>query len=309
MKDEKYIKFSWYVVIMAFVVILAGGLVRMSQSGMGCPDWPKCFGRWIPPLNENQLPGDYEKYLHKQDIDHSFNVYHTWGEYFNRLCGATLGLFILVYLYKTVKKFRRSDNVMIYVSVALLFFVMLEGYLGKVVVDKNLEVNMITIHMLGAIIIAILPIYNIVRFKTREYRATTENIRFKWIYFILMGLLLLQIILGTDVRESIDVISKEYGYQMRSQWIKCLGTEFYIHRSFSWLVLLMSGYGLWKSRETKSHKYFIMTFSLVLGVIIFGVIMAYFSIPAFVQPLHMILAIAIFVQMFYSWLVLGYDYK
>jgi len=72
-------------------VIIAGGVVRTTQSGMGCPDWPKCFGRWIPPTNASELPPDFEKYLRKQDIDHTFNVYHTWIEYFNRLLGALLG--------------------------------------------------------------------------------------------------------------------------------------------------------------------------------------------------------------------------
>ena len=94
---------------MVFLVILAGGVVRMTQSGMGCPDWPKCFGMWIPPTDASQLPADFEKYLSKQDIDHSFNAYHTWIEYINRLLGALLGLFILGYLVWTIRKFW-SDN-------------------------------------------------------------------------------------------------------------------------------------------------------------------------------------------------------
>ena len=63
--------------VLTFLVIIAGGIVRTTQSGMGCPDWPKCFGLWIPPTNASQLPPDFEKFLKAQDIDHSFNVYHT----------------------------------------------------------------------------------------------------------------------------------------------------------------------------------------------------------------------------------------
>jgi cytochrome c oxidase assembly protein subunit 15 len=82
--------------ILTFLVIIAGGVVRTTQSGMGCPDWPKCFGSWIPPTDASQLPPDFEKYLRRQDIDHHFNALHTWIEYINRLCGALLGVFALI---------------------------------------------------------------------------------------------------------------------------------------------------------------------------------------------------------------------
>src|SRR6476660_2710231 len=90
--------------ILTFLVILAGGIVRTTQSGMGCPDWPRCFGKWIPPTDASQLPPDFEKYLGKQDIDHSFNAYHTWIEYINRLFGVLLGVFAIIQSFLLYRK-------------------------------------------------------------------------------------------------------------------------------------------------------------------------------------------------------------
>ena len=154
MTNKAYLRYTWFVLIMVFLVILAGGVVRMTQSGMGCPDWPKCFGRWIPPVNASQLPPDFEKYLRQQDIDHSFNVYHTWIEYINRLLGALLGVFIFIHFIWSFIRFRKINKPVVILSFLLLLTVGFQGWLGKKVVDDNLAVVKVTIHMLVALVIA-----------------------------------------------------------------------------------------------------------------------------------------------------------
>src|SRR6201996_121620 len=119
-------KINLLTIITLFVLILAGGVVRSSGSGMGCPDWPKCFGSYIPPTDVAQLPKEYQKKYTDERmaknqrfaktldvfgygdlaqrirkdrsilIPEEFNAAQTWTEYINRLIGAITGFFLLL---------------------------------------------------------------------------------------------------------------------------------------------------------------------------------------------------------------------
>lgn len=284
---------------MVFLVIIAGGVVRMTQSGMGCPDWPRCFGRWVPPTDASQLPPDFEKYLGKQDIDHTFNAYHTWIEYINRLLGALLGVFIFIHFIWSLVRFRKNYKAIVWLSFFLLVITGFQGWLGKKVVDHNLAVVKVTIHMLVALLIAAIPlvIIHLVKKKERamDSRAETrEVITGNWLKYLTTGavlVLLIQIVLGTQVREQIDEISKSLGYQEREVWISRLDQAFLVHRSFSWLVLAICMAIMWKARPYPAlRKDTRLIMLIVLATVGFGLIMMWAAIPAWAQPSHLLLA-------------------
>ena len=135
---------------MTYLLIFIGGLVRVSGAGMGCPDWPKCFGRWIPPTNLGQLP-DY--------IDPSkFNIVLAWIEYSNRLFGALVGVTItltMIFMFKDYRNEIRIRNAVI----SAFILTLVEGWLGAVLVKTVLNPVTITLHLLFALIIVMLLIY------------------------------------------------------------------------------------------------------------------------------------------------------
>jgi heme a synthase len=294
--NKKYIRYTWFLLIMVFLVIIAGGVVRMTQSGMGCPDWPKCFGQWIPPTNAGQLPPDFEKYLKAQDIDHTFNVYHTWIEYINRLLGALLGVFIFIHFIWSFIKFRKTNRQVLWLSFFLLIAVGFQGWLGKKVVDANLAVVKITTHMLVALLIAAIPLIIIYKLKAQERIAD----KFLKIFSsLLVVIILVQIVLGTQVREQIDEISKSLNYSQRELWIARLDSIFIIHRSFSWLVAAACLLLFWKGKKhisTRSISFFIL--SCVIVTIALGIAMAWYHIPALAQPLHLLFAAILVLSVF-----------
>jgi cytochrome c oxidase assembly protein subunit 15 len=293
-----FLRFSKIILVWVFLVIIAGAVVRMTQSGMGCPDWPKCFGKWVPPTNASELPADFEKYLKQQDIDHTFNVYHTWVEYINRLLGALLGLLLLAQLAWAIKLFWKSNRKIVWVSAGTVLLTGFQGWLGKKVVDANLATAKITTHI--ALLIAGLAL-TIVYLQQAKNNSTNKKLSNATLLAI--ALLTVQIIIGTDVREQIDVISKQLNYTGREQWIEKLDVSFYIHRSFSLVIAALCIYVFVQCKKAGLHLFSSkLILFCVLAEIGAGVVMAYFNVPALAQPIHLLLSAVLFVSLYNNWL-------
>jgi cytochrome c oxidase assembly protein subunit 15 len=175
-------------VISIYLLILVGGIVRASGSGMGCPDWPKCFGQWVPPTDIKQLPADYKQvYLSQrvrknqklartlaslgfkevageifahptQYVETEFNATKTWIEYVNRLVGALIGIFVFITAVVALPYWRR-DRTVFWLAVGGWLLTGVQGWLGSLVVSTNLLPIMVTIHMGLALLIVAMLLY------------------------------------------------------------------------------------------------------------------------------------------------------
>ena len=137
-----------------FFLIFVGGLVRSTGSGMGCPDWPKCFGQYVPPRDISQLPSDYKTQFAvngKEIAD--FDAFKTWTEYVNRLVGVVIGILILLTIVFAYPYVKTQNKKVFWLSFLAFILVGLEGWIGAKVVATDLAVGMITIHMLLALAI------------------------------------------------------------------------------------------------------------------------------------------------------------
>ena len=275
--------------ILCFLVIIAGGVVRTTQSGMGCPDWPKCFGKWIPPTNASELPADFEKYLRKQDIDHTFNAFHTWIEYINRLLGVLLGLFAVTQV--ALLFFKRKELAKSYkLAIAFLATVILTGLFGAIVVKLNLAHVSISVHLLFAILLVQIQVAVLLSLQQKLFFITTDK-KVKQMLWLFLLFIFCQSILGTMVRMYVDDVSKTLHYEQRETWLADSPIAFLIHRSFSWLILFSALYMAWhcKNMAAIKNKIFTVTTIVILSMIT-GIVLFYANMPAVAQPIHLLLA-------------------
>ncbi|MEO7802369.1 MAG: COX15/CtaA family protein [Ginsengibacter sp.] len=298
-----FTRFAKIIVLTVFLVILAGGVVRMTQSGMGCPDWPKCFGRWIPPTNEAQLPSNYKELYAFKYVDLSFNAYHTWIEYINRLLGAVLGVLLFIQLLWSLK-FRKIRPALLWLCLALVLITGFQGWLGSKVVEANLEVVKVTTHMIVALLIAALSVT--VVFICNRSATLYRNKILKIVSSITIVAGLMQVVLGTQVREQVDHVSASLNFEQRDKWISRLGNVFDTHRSFSILVAGLCIYLFVKYKHVPGMAAGArLILFMVFANIALGIIMSYFNIPAIAQPLHLLFSSVLITTLYYQWLKTG----
>ena len=296
-------------IVIVYLVILAGGIVRMTGSGMGCPDWPKCFGFLIPPTERSQLEWKSNSEYNKNQIviinetlfyandkfksknkfemsnwseytkhDYSkFNVYHTWIEYINRLIGAIAGLSVLI-LFVNSLKFFKTKKIITGLSFLALIAIIFQAWLGKMVVDSNLMANTITIHMLMAIILLFI-LFSILAISNPSKKRVKISRNISILVLISIVLLLIQIITGTEVRKFIDIKMELLNYTEKERWIENITSSFSFHRSFSWAIIIVN--------------------SLIFFQISSGIIMYYFHFPFSSQPIHLLISTMIISIQFY----------
>ncbi|PQJ75141.1 COX15/CtaA family protein [Polaribacter gangjinensis] len=319
-------------IISLYLIFLAGAVVRMTGSGMGCPDWPKCFGYYIPPTEvaqitwkpntefkkgmiiiknetlfvaENDLktgvefnPNNWSEYT-KHDYA-TFNKFHTWTEYINRLVSVLAGFVFLFLIYASTKFWKENKTIPL-LSFGAFFLMLFEAWLGKTVVDSNLTPTIITIHMVvGLIIIGILlRLKFIISEKNTVYK---YDKLFNRLLIISVIFSLIQIAMGTQVRQFIDEQVKLYGFENKNYSLMNPSFKFYFHRSFTIAIVLVN-FGMFYLNQVKNLGYKLVNWIVFLIFLetITGILMYYAEIPMGTQAIHLLAGAFLFGLQFYLW--------
>lgn len=333
--EKRFLKINFISIVLLFLLILAGGIVRSSGSGMGCPDWPKCFDQYIPPTDVSQLPKDYqEKYVaqrlnknerfakildkagyqdlafkirHDESIKlpEEFNVAKTYTEYINRLIGALTGIFLVltaVFAYG-LRKIRVR---VFWLSLTNIFLVLFQAWLGSIVVSTNLVAWIITIHMLVAVLIIAVAIYtyhDLKSFRNKVLFTNKGGNILKFVTILSAIVSIIQITIGTEVREAVDAVQDNFPALARAEWLTQTGNIFLYHRDIALLVIGLNGlifYLIKKKAIQKEISNISMSVILLILLQIFtGLALSYFALQPWAQATHVLFATLLFGAQFY----------
>jgi len=320
-------------IVLLFILILAGGIVRSTGSGMGCPDWPKCFGQYVPPTSVSELPKDYkqkyvasrleknQKFANTLDVfgfsdlarriredksilvPEEFNAAKTWTEYVNRLLGEITGLFLLFTAIFSFS-YKHENRLIIFLCILNVILVGFQAWLGSIVVSTNLVAWIVTVHMMLALAILAISIstYHLAKVYGKHKLNVSPITHVVTVFALIISVL--QIAFGTEVRERIDAVASHLEGGYREDWISNAGAIFYQHRDVAILVLLInvllfalirSGF----SRHSTQQQVMSFAFLMIMLQIVTGILLSYWALPPFAQAGHIVLASLVFGAQFY----------
>lgn len=307
------------------ILIFVGAIVRASGSGLGCPDWPKCYGRYIPPTSAEDIDFNHlnlEKFRAKaarhgrdpatitpESLRAEFDPVATWVEYINRLTSLPVGLSILVLLIASFGQIEKKRARVFFTSVASLALVLINAWLGAKVVFSGLKPGTITLHMALAILLQCVLVYTVWRAHDHPWSLPWKrgpHLGLRLLAWALFLLIVIEGIMGSQVRELTDHLAHSHAGHARSEWVTELEQSwvYLAHRSFSWLIL---GVGLAFLELSRRHLRRIgwlelSVFGLIFAQMLLGIVLAHVGIVAIAQVLHIGLS-SLLVSALFLWLL------
>jgi len=284
-------RLAFLTTILTYLLIFTGGLVRVTGAGLGCPDWPKCFGRWIPPLSEAQLPPGIDPSL--------FSFPLAWIEYLNRLFGFVVGLLILAILILVIINFAKVKRILFSALLAGALVALL-GWQGGKVVASELEPMLVSVHAFLAIVLGSVMIYLTQQIAYRiNPQSEIESIypgKISLWLALSWGLMIAQAAIGTKVRAAIEIVASNLPLETGRIWLTNVGPIFHVHMTLgviAFVIALTAGIILLVKCDKISNLVWQSAWGLVILValqLLLGFGFLAFGVPPLMEVLHLWIA-------------------
>jgi cytochrome c oxidase assembly protein subunit 15 len=319
----RFQKLAVAALVSVLILMFVGSIVRVTGAGMGCPDWPTCWGCLIPPTKVEQVDFSklqIEKFRQKaermgrdgslitqESLRAEFNLRHVWTEFLNRLTSLPVGIFSLATFIAAFWQ-RERRPLVFWMAFSGLLTVLINAWMGARVVYSGLAPGILTAHLALAMALIGMLVYCAWRGTDTPWRIGMENVPLKKLRMLVTVLLVVVVaegILGSQVREMTDELAKSHINAARETWTRELEESwiYLFHRSFSWAVLGIT-IGSWiltrRHRQGGTGVVENTVLGIVLAEMLLGVVMAQVHIYSAVQVLHVGLA-AILLTFLWLW--------
>lgn len=190
MTSKLFYRLSLGATCLALCVIVLGAYVRLSDAGLGCPDWPGCYGKILAPMAEHEIHHANEAFPHRP-----VEIEKAWKEMAHRYLASLLGMLILILAAIAIKN-RKVAGHPLFLPLILVLVVCFQGALGMWTVTLLLKPAIVTLHLLGGMLtLALLAWLTFTQTLTREKRLVSNRITRHWAKFALI-VVFCQIALG-----------------------------------------------------------------------------------------------------------------
>lgn len=281
---NKYRKLVFVTLFLTFDLIIFGAYTRLTDSGLGCPDWPGCYGAANPLISHAAITAA-EAAMPQGPVTH----FKAWVEMIHRYLAASVGILILAQMVIAWSKRKQFAGAPKYAT-ALLFFVCLQGAFGAWTVTLKLQPVIVTTHLLLGMGLFAMLVWLAARIQVTYLQSSTSKqalihvgyaaLKLIWWARIAWLILLIQIVLGGWVSTNYAVLAcsdyplcqgaiipsmdfdhgfsiwRELGKTANGDYLSfsALTAIHWTHRNFAWLVILSSGYVAVRARNIGGLK-------------------------------------------------------
>ncbi|MBQ5964662.1 heme A synthase [Massilia sp. ZL223] len=316
---NKYRKLVWVAVFLTFDLIVFGGFTRLTDSGLGCPDWPGCYGMANPFLAHEEIAAA-EAAMPTGPV----TVVKAWIEMIHRYLAMGIGVIIMALLFTSIMQWRRTRNQAFKpaMPLALFVFVCIQGAFGAWTVTLKLQPVIVTIHLLlGMALLAMLTWLGgredfLIKPKAISGGATIAPAvlrQLRTLALLAAAAVAVQIALGGWVSTNyatlacdefplcdgqvVPPMDFEHGFHLWRELGKTAAGHYlpftalvaihWVHRMSAIVVTLVLGFAIWKALPHASLRPTAQRLALVLAVQLFtGVATVYFDFPLAIAVLH-----------------------
>ncbi len=220
--NSLYKKIALFATCLAFLVVIVGAYVRLSNAGLGCPDWPGCYGKLTVPDSSH---------VEKNYPNNFLESHKAWKEMVHRYLAGSLGGSILLLMVLSIGFKRRNSEYPIYLPFLILGMVVYQALLGMWTVTIKLHPLVVTAHLLGGFTTLGLLWWNYLSVGAHG-RAPLQLLK-KFNHWIILGLFLLlfQISLGAWTSSNYAALACPDFPTCQGSWIPSLNFREAFHLS------------------------------------------------------------------------------